>query len=124
MVLLGLDDVQQDQSARLARMIPLLVLLFAYLVAFDGGSRGATPGKRIVGIRVADEATGGPIGYSRATVRRLIYLIGGWLLFIGWLWGLGNARRQTWHDKAAKSVVVRAASPRRSRSSNLAEASS
>lgn len=30
------------------------ILVDPYLVAFDGGKRGATPGKRIVGIRVAD----------------------------------------------------------------------
>lgn len=85
-----------------------LVLVLVWLVAFDGGPQGATPGKRLLGIRVADVATGGAIGYRRATVRRLVYLIGGLPLYVGWLWGLIDQRRQTWHDKAARSVVVTA----------------
>src|SRR5918992_5675463 len=41
-----------------------------YLVAFDGGQRGATPGKRLIGIRVTDRDGHSPIGYKRAVVRR------------------------------------------------------
>jgi uncharacterized RDD family membrane protein YckC len=83
------------------------ILVFVYLIAFDGGKRGATPGKRVVGIRVADADEGGPIGYRRAAVRRLGYLIGGLPFFAGWLWGLFDPHRQTWHDKLARSVVIR-----------------
>ena len=70
------------------------------------GLAGATPGKRIVGLRVTDESGGGAIGYRRATVRRLVYVIGGWLLFVGWLWGLRDPQTQTWHDKAANTIVI------------------
>lgn len=83
--------------------------VFIYMILFDGGPRGATPGKRIVGIRVADAAGGGPIGYHRAAVRRLWYVIGGLLLFAGWWSALFDSRRQTWHDKRAGSVVIRRA---------------
>ena len=83
------------------------VLLFAYLVAFDGGERGATPGKRILGLRVADADTGGPIGLRRAAVRRVVYVVGGSACYLGWLWLFANERRQSWHDKAARTVVVR-----------------
>jgi uncharacterized RDD family membrane protein YckC len=89
-----------------ALLAPAMVLLFVYLVLFDGGRRGATPGKRIVGIRVADARTGGPLGYRRALIRRLGYYLGGLVLYIGWLWLLFDSRRQAWHDKVAGSVVV------------------
>ena len=89
---------------------PAMILLFACLVLFDGGPRGATPGKRILGIRVADADTGGPIGYRRALVRRLGYYLGGLVLYLGWLWMLFDSRRQAWHDKLAGSVVVKARS--------------
>ena len=88
-----------------------VVLAFVYMVLFDGGRRGATPGKRIVGIRVTDAHSGGPIGYRRAVVRRLGYCLGGLVMYVGWLWLLFDSRRQTWHDKLAGSVVVSA--PRR-----------
>jgi uncharacterized RDD family membrane protein YckC len=84
-----------------------MLLLFAYLIAFDGGPKGATPAKRLLGLRVADAASGGQIGYRRATIRRVGYLVGGLALYIGWLWMLVDPRRQAWHDKLADTVVVR-----------------
>ena len=83
-----------------------VALYIAYCVLFDGGERGATPGKRIFRIRVADEENGGPIGYRRAVTRRLFYFLGGLCLYVGWLWVLLDHRRQAWHDKAARSVVL------------------
>jgi uncharacterized RDD family membrane protein YckC len=91
----------------LALWVPTILLLFVYLVLFDGGRRGATPGKRIVGIRVVDARTGAAIGYRRAAIRRLGYLLGGLVLYVGWLWLLFDPRRQAWHDKLAGSIVVR-----------------
>jgi uncharacterized RDD family membrane protein YckC len=87
--------------------IATILLLFVYLVLFDGGPRGATPGKRMVGIRVADADTREPIGFRRAAVRRIVYLLGGALLYLGWLWLLVDPQRQTWHDHAARSLVIR-----------------
>jgi uncharacterized RDD family membrane protein YckC len=55
-----------------------LAAAFVYFVMFDGGERGATPGKRILGIRVGDEVTGRAIGHRRAVVHRLGYVLGGW----------------------------------------------
>lgn len=85
-----------------------MVLLFAYLVFFDGSTRGATPGKRILGLRVADVNGGGAIGFRRAALRRLVYLVGGIAFCAGWLWLFANPRRRTWHDVAARTVVIRA----------------
>jgi uncharacterized RDD family membrane protein YckC len=84
------------------------LIWLGFLIAFEGGRRGATPGKRALGIRVADETTGGSIGYGRAAVRRLVFVLGGLIFYIGWLWMLSSSRRQAWHDRAAQSVVVRA----------------
>lgn len=84
-------------------------LVTVCLVLFDGGPRGATPGKRIVGIRVADADGGGPIGYRRAALRRLGYILGGLVLYAGWILMLFDSRRrQALHDRLARSVVVKA----------------
>jgi len=66
-----------------ALLVPTMLLLFGYLVLFDGGARGTTPGKRVIGIRAADATTGNAIGYRRAAVRRLVYLLGGLVFYIG-----------------------------------------
>jgi uncharacterized RDD family membrane protein YckC len=57
---------------------------------------------------VLDADNGGPIPYSRALIRYLMSLVSAFALLIGYLWMLGDARKQTWHDKVANTLVVRA----------------
>jgi uncharacterized RDD family membrane protein YckC len=60
----------------------------------------------VLGIRVIDFSSGGPIGYGRAVLRAVVELFSGWILLLGYLWMLWDREKQTWHDKAANSVVV------------------
>lgn len=76
------------------------------------GSRNQTFGKMALHIKVVDEVDRvTPIGYVRAFTRWLstAFL---WALFtvpgvVDHLWPLRDRRRQTFHDKFARSVVVR-----------------
>ena len=76
------------------------------------GSRTQTFGKMALHIKVVDAADRvTPIGYGRAFTRWLstAFL---WALFtvpgvLDHLWPLRDRRRQTFHDKFARSVVVR-----------------
>lgn len=85
----------------------------------DGGPDGQTLGKRLLRIRVVDEATAAPIGpgrgLGRAAVPAALGLlvvvpallpVGFLLAILNGLWPLWDARRQTFHDKAVRSVVV------------------
>ena len=104
-------------------------VLAVYAVAFVGaigwgivytvmqGGRGSF-GQRILGIRLADAATGAPIGFGRALVRNLVWIVSLWII-VGYFTPLfdSSGRLQGWHDKAARAVVVSskgkdAASPR------------
>jgi uncharacterized RDD family membrane protein YckC len=82
------------------------VISYAYYIALEGGPRGQTLGKMALGIRVIDFNTGGSIGYGRALVRQLVKIVSGLVLLLGYLWMLWDREKQTWHDKAANSVVV------------------
>ena len=82
------------------------LLGIAYFVYLDGSPSGQTIGKRMVGIRVIDFGTGGPIGYGRALVRWLVGIVAALACLIGYFWMLWDPERQTWFDKAANSVVV------------------
>ncbi len=88
----------------------------AYLAAFHGGARGQTPGKRVLGIAVRHAATLDRISYRRALGRSYLTLLFwanpsfGALGMLDGLWALRDSRRQTLHDKAAKTVVIRMAS--------------
>lgn len=74
--------------------------------------RGATLGKQILGLRVLREADGQVPGWGPAFLRWLIPVAGGLLCGVGqilvWLSPFfdGTGRRQGWHDKVAKTVVV------------------
>jgi uncharacterized RDD family membrane protein YckC len=82
------------------------ILLVAVLVYCDGSPSGATPGKRMLGLRVVGKGNESPIRYPRAILRRTAFLLGGWCLYLGWLWMLIDRDRQAWHDKAANSIVI------------------
>jgi uncharacterized RDD family membrane protein YckC len=71
---------------------------------------GSTWGMAIIGLRVADKATGlHPVGVGRAFVR-VAAAAGLGLVCIGavidLLWPLWDADNQTLHDKAASTVVL------------------
>lgn len=93
----------------------LIILLFVVPEAiYDTalvGSRNQTFGKMLLGIKVVDAESRSPIGYARAFTRWLstAFL---WAMFtvpgiLDHLWPLRDRRRQTFHDKFARSVVVR-----------------
>jgi uncharacterized RDD family membrane protein YckC len=87
-------------------LLVIIVGAIAYYVVLQGGPTGQTVGKKVMNIRVVDFNTGGPIGYGRAFVRYLVQGFLSGILFLGYLWMLWDREKQTWHDKASRSVVV------------------
>jgi len=94
----------------LAMSLLFFIVGIGYYVYFHGSDRGQTLGKMVMKIAVKDEATGGSIGYGRATVRWLVATVLWNLCFlpglIDHLFPLWDDRRQSLHDKAARSVVI------------------
>jgi len=77
-----------------------------YFTLFEGGASGQTPGKRALKIRVVDVQDDVSIGYIRALLRFIVSWVSLIVLFIGYLSMLGEPSGQTWHDIAARSLVV------------------
>jgi uncharacterized RDD family membrane protein YckC len=95
-----------------AVLLALFVLPEAFYETVMIGSRNQTLGKMAVGIKVAGPDDRAPIGYARA-FRRWLTTATLWALFtvpgiVDHLWPLRDRRNQTFHDKFARSVVVRA----------------
>jgi uncharacterized RDD family membrane protein YckC len=67
---------------------------------------GATPGKLAVAVRIVDARTGQPVGTGRLALRLLCYLVSALPLYLGFLWIAFDRRKQGWHDKIAKTVVI------------------
>ena len=105
----------EELNDRIGKREPLIILLLfvlpeaIYTTALIG-SLNQTFGKMAVGIKVVDAENRSPIGYTRAFTRWLstAFL---WLLWVpgivDHLWPLRDGRNQTFHDKFARSIVVR-----------------
>src|SRR5437764_10990420 len=65
-----------------------ILIGIAYIVYFEGGPTGQTFGKRALGIRVYDFASGGPIGYGRGFIRWLGKIVSSIPCLLGYLWML------------------------------------
>lgn len=91
--------------------IAFWVLGLAYFVLFHAGQRGATPGMRLLGIRLLTEE-GQSVELVQALVRYLISLLSAMIFMLGFLPILFTRRRQAVHDAISGTVVVRERPPR------------
>lgn len=69
------------------------------------GRTGQSIGKKALGIRLVSEATMAPIGPGMAFVRDLCHIVDGFF-YLGYLWPLWDAKRQTFADKILSTLVV------------------
>ena len=98
-------------SGKVANGVFLLawfILDWLYPVVFEVGKRGATPGKRLMGLRVV-QSTGSPITFGQAVVRNFLRFIDGMPLFtycFGLTSCLATKRFQRLGDLAAGTVVI------------------
>jgi len=83
-----------------------LALAFAWLYAagLESGARGATLGKRALGLAVRTQ-DGNRAGFARTSLRFLVRSLS---FLVGWIVIPLTSRRQALHDLAAGTVVVRA----------------
>lgn len=69
---------------------------------------GATIGKIMMKIRVLEIRTGDNPNVISALNRAIFRIISEMLFYLGFLWGMFDPARQTWHDKTARTLVVNA----------------
>jgi uncharacterized RDD family membrane protein YckC len=86
--------------------IVTLAIGIGYFVYFWTTS-GSTPGKSLMGLKVVNAETGELIDPGTAVLRYVGYLVSGIALALGFLWIIWDARHQGWHDKMAKTLVVK-----------------
>jgi uncharacterized RDD family membrane protein YckC len=82
-----------------------VVIYFNYVYFYL--RRGQSFGKRFIGVRVV-KTDGRPIDYQTALLRHIIgYPLSILFFGLGIVWMLWDGRRQGWHDKLARTVVVK-----------------
>ena len=81
--------------------VPLGGALIAFWVL-----KGATPGKMAISAVVVDADTHAPVDFWQALTRYIGYFISAVPLLLGFAWIAFDARKQGWHDKMARTVVI------------------
>jgi uncharacterized RDD family membrane protein YckC len=82
-------------------VIPLiLVLIFWHY-------KSATPGKIITDMSIVDAETGGKPSFGQFIIRYIAYYISAIPLLLCFIWVGLDKRKQGWHDKIAKTVVIK-----------------
>jgi uncharacterized RDD family membrane protein YckC len=106
-------DAPDDLNARIAFMsqrnnirdLSLLIYILYSMVA-DASPLQGTVGKRLLGLRVSD-ARGNRITIPRSIGRGAVKVVSIIPVGLGCLWALWSKDRRTWHDMAAKTLVLR-----------------
>lgn len=82
-------------------VLPLiLTILFWYY-------RAATPGKMVLGMKIVDANTLGKVSTGRLFLRYLGYYLSTLVFGLGFFWVAWDPRKQGWHDKIAKTLVIK-----------------
>ena len=68
--------------------------------------KSATPGKIVAHLRIVDAETGDTPSSAQWLVRYLAYVLSLLSLGLGFIWIIWDAKKQSWHDKLANTVVV------------------
>jgi uncharacterized RDD family membrane protein YckC len=88
----------------------LVVLLnlgwWIYNRGYLAGTTGQSWGKKLLNIRLIGEQTGQPIGFGMALLRDICHIVDTIICYIGYLFPLWDAKRQTLADKIMTTVVV------------------
>jgi uncharacterized RDD family membrane protein YckC len=105
--ILGLLGGALTFSGREFGSILSFLIGFAYCWFFWTRMNGQTLGKMLMKIRVVKE-DGSPLNDADAVVRYVGYTLNTLIMMLGWLWALWDSNQQGWHDKLAKTIVVKA----------------
>jgi uncharacterized RDD family membrane protein YckC len=93
----------------------MIVYILAYIVAlaywiwnwgYRQGTTGQSIGKSVMKFKVISEKTGQPIGFGLSLVRQIAHVVDAIICYIGFLFPLWDAKRQTIADKIMSTVCV------------------
>ena len=93
-----------------ATLLNLVVSIgyFVYLWGVDNPltGRGQTIGKKVMNIKIVKE-DGSDLAVGDAALRLVGYFVSSIVIYLGFLWIIIDDNNQGWHDKIAKTKVVK-----------------
>ena len=97
----GVTELPTENSWELLVFLASAAAVIGFWRAF-----GATPGKIALGLKIVDARTGQAPGIGRLILRFLAYFVSAFPLYLGFLWAAVDRRKQGWHDKIARTIVI------------------
>lgn len=88
----------------LAALVNFAYWLWNY--GYKQGTTGSTIGKGVMKFKVISEKTGQPIGFGMSIARGFAHIVDSIICYIGWLFPLWDAKRQTIADKIVGTICV------------------
>jgi uncharacterized RDD family membrane protein YckC len=85
------------------------IAVFVYYIwnwGYRQGTTGQSIGKSVMKFKVVSEKTWQPIGFGPSVVRQIAHIVDTIICYIGWLFPLWDAKRQTIADKIMSTVCV------------------
>ena len=93
-------------SSALGTLVWLAALAWGLYNSYLGGETGQSIGKKQAGIRLLRESDGRPIGGGLGIGRYFLHILDAIPCYIGFLWPLWDAKKQTFADKILHTIVV------------------
>jgi uncharacterized RDD family membrane protein YckC len=93
----------------------MIIYILAYILVavyaiwnwgYRQGTTGQSIGKSVMKFKVISEKTGQPIGFGMSIVRQIAHVVDSIVCYIGWLFPLWDAKRQTLADKIMTTICV------------------
>jgi len=82
-------------------VIPIVIFVFLWTVI------ATTPGKRLLNLYIVDEKNKEKISVIQGIIRASTTLISFWTFGLGFFWIIFDNKKQSWHDKIAKTIVIK-----------------
>ncbi len=98
--------IENHMSLLIMQTIVVYVLPFIAIILF-WIYRSATPGKMVIGAIIVDAHTLQAPSKSQLIIRYIGYYLSSLPLFLGLMWVGWDKRKQGFHDKLARTVVIR-----------------
>lgn len=92
-----------------ASIVVFSLLTLAYVLwnyGYRQGRTGSSVGKSILGFRVVSEKTWQLIGFGPSVLRQIAHVLDSIVCYVGYLFPLWDAKRQTFADKIMSTVCV------------------
>jgi uncharacterized RDD family membrane protein YckC len=94
-------------------ILPMALAYLLVLVASVGyqlyfwTTTGQTIGKKAMGLKVVSAETGELLDWGGAAMRYVGYIVSGIPLYLGYFWMIWDPQHDGWHDKIAKTKVIK-----------------